>query len=121
MYVCQGAKHGPSLFQGKAGIFALPIGKNSLRQSKTEVNFFCLFSFTTVYDTEKSVMQNIYFLWISECANVCGFVCRAKTVVDFWQFGFWQYMVSVNTWMRFFPGLYVLLKSRPIIQVICMP
>lgn len=44
-HVCQGAKYGPSLFQGKAGIFALPIGKNCLRWSKTEVNFFLSFFF----------------------------------------------------------------------------
>lgn len=62
--------------------------------------------------------EYLLFVGISERANVCGFVYQAKTVVDLGSLS-WS-TVSVNAWMRFFPGLYGLRKSCPIIQVICV-
>ena len=100
------------------GISALPIGKYCLRWSRQNSGFsFCFFC-ATVYDIGKYVMQNIYFfVGISKRANVCGFIYRAKRVVDLGSLSW--FMVSLNAWMRFL-GLYGLLKSCPATQVICV-
>lgn len=78
------------------------------------------FFYATVYDIQKYIIQNICFLsgHLSMQMFVVSFAGQ-KAVVEFGSVC-WS-MVSVNAWLWFFLGHYGLLKSCPIIQVICVP
>lgn len=103
------------------GISASPIGKNSLRHSKQKLIFSLCFFFSchSIWYWKVCHPEYLLFVRVSKHANVCGFIYRAKTVVEFGSLC-WS-MVSVNAWMWFFLGHYGLLKSCPIIEVICVP